>query len=256
VADPLIAFLPLALLAFVCEYVDSALGMGYGTTLTPLLLILGFQPLQIVPAILVSEFATGLAAGIMHHELGNVNLRPGGHDFKVAGVLAACSVVGTVVAVIAAVKLPPTIVKGYIAILVLSMGIFVLATLGRSFRFTWPKLVGLGTVAAFNKGISGGGYGPLVTGGQIVAGVQAKAAVGITSLAESLTCLVGIIAYLLTSDQGIDWKIAGTMALGALLSVPLAGLTVKKLPDRIMRMAVGVAVVLLGCWSLYNLMRG
>ena len=27
--------------AFLCEYVDSTLGMGYGTTLTPLLLILG-----------------------------------------------------------------------------------------------------------------------------------------------------------------------------------------------------------------------
>jgi len=251
----LIEFIPLVILAFVCEYVDSALGMGYGTTLTPLLLILGFQPLQIVPAILVSEFLTGMAAAVMHHELGNVNLRPRSHDFKVAAVLAACSIVGTVVAVVAAVNLPATIVKSYIGILVLSMGVFVLATLGRTFRFTWPKLVGLGTVAAFNKGISGGGYGPLVTGGQIVAGVQAKAAVGITSLAESLTCLVGIIAYLLTSEQGIDWRIAGTMALGALLSVPLAGVTVKRLPDRAMRTAVGVAVILLGCWTLYNLIR-
>jgi len=29
--------------------------MGYGTTLTPLLLILGFEPLQIVPAVLLSD---------------------------------------------------------------------------------------------------------------------------------------------------------------------------------------------------------
>ncbi len=29
-------------LALVCEYVDSSLGMGYGTTLTPLLLAMGF----------------------------------------------------------------------------------------------------------------------------------------------------------------------------------------------------------------------
>jgi len=42
--------------AFICEYVDSTLGMGYGTTLTPVLLLVGFAPMQIVPAILLSEF--------------------------------------------------------------------------------------------------------------------------------------------------------------------------------------------------------
>lgn len=35
--------------AFICEYVDSTLGMGYGTTLTPSLLLVGFSPMQIVP---------------------------------------------------------------------------------------------------------------------------------------------------------------------------------------------------------------
>ena len=32
-------------MAFLCEYMDSPLGMGYGTTLIPILLILGFEPL-------------------------------------------------------------------------------------------------------------------------------------------------------------------------------------------------------------------
>ena len=146
----LLSFLPLVLLAFVCEYVDSSLGMGYGTTLTPLLLILGFEPLQIVPTVLVSEFLTGIAAGVVHHELGNVDLRPATRDFKVAAVLAACSIVGTLVAVILAVNLPKWAVKGYIGLLVLSAGIFILLTRHRTFRFSWSKLVGLGTLAAFN----------------------------------------------------------------------------------------------------------
>ena len=249
----LISFLPLALLAFVCEYVDSSLGMGYGTTLTPLLLILGFEPLQIVPAVLVSEFVTGIAAGVMHHELGNTDLRPGGRDFKVAAILAACSVVGTVVAVVLAVRLPAIIVKSYIGLLVLSAGIFILLTLRRTFRFSWAKLVGLGTLAAFNKGISGGGYGPLVTGGQILAGMNGKAAVGITSLAEGITCLVGVIAYILTSKGAADWGLAPAMALGALLSVPLAGITVKKMTEGRLRLAVGIAVTALGSWTLYSI---
>ena len=44
--------LPIVLLAFFCELVDSTLGMGYGTTLTPLLLAVGYEPIAIVPAVL------------------------------------------------------------------------------------------------------------------------------------------------------------------------------------------------------------
>ena len=44
-------------LAFVCEFVDSTLGMGYGTSLTPILLLMGFEPLQVVPAVPFSIIA-------------------------------------------------------------------------------------------------------------------------------------------------------------------------------------------------------
>ena len=48
--------------AFLCEYVDSTLGMGYGTTLTPIFLLMGFSPMQIVPSILLSELISGILA--------------------------------------------------------------------------------------------------------------------------------------------------------------------------------------------------
>ncbi|MCM8800205.1 MAG: hypothetical protein NC900_05740 [Candidatus Omnitrophica bacterium] len=34
----------IVLFAFLCEYLDSTLGMGYGTIMSPVLLILGFNP--------------------------------------------------------------------------------------------------------------------------------------------------------------------------------------------------------------------
>lgn len=40
-----------------------------------------------------------------------------------------------------------------------------------------------------------GGYGVVVTGGQILSGVNGNNAVGITSLAEELTCIVGVIVF-------------------------------------------------------------
>ncbi len=244
---------PLLLLALVCEYVDSALGMGYGTTLTPILLLAGYGTIQIVPAVLLSEFLTGILAGIFHHGCGNVNLKPGSRPFRVVLVLAACSVVGTLAAVFLAVNVPEWVIKTYIGVLVLSMGIGILLTINKTFAFSWKKVIGLGLVAAFNKGLSGGGYGPLVTGGQIMAGVDGKGAIGITSLAEGLVCIVGVLAYTLTGNGAVDWGLAPSLILGAVLSVPLAALTVKKAPVQKLRWAIGFAVTALGLFTLVKL---
>ncbi len=244
---------PIVLLALFCEYIDSALGMGYGTTLTPILLMMGYEPVQIVPSVLLSEFLTGISAGILHHEFGNVNLKPGSRPFKVVMVLAACSVVGTLVAVFIAVSIPKWVLKTYIGVLVLAMGITILLTVGKTFVFSWKKVIGLGLVAALNKGLSGGGYGPLVCGGQVLAGMDEKAAIGITSLAEGLVCIVGVIAYVLTGNGGVDWRLAPSLALGAMLSVPLATLTVKRIPMRKLRGVIGSAVTALGLFTLIKI---
>jgi uncharacterized membrane protein YfcA len=227
--------------------------MGYGTTLTPVLLLLGFSMPEIVPSVLLSEFLTGTLAGLLHHEFGNVNLKPGSRPFKVTAVLAACSVVGTVAAVFIAISVPRWILKAYVGLLVLAMGLTILFTVGKTYRFSWGKVVGLGLVAALNKGLSGGGYGPLVCGGQVLSGVSEKEAISITSLAEGLVCLVGVVTYLLTGGNLINWHLAPSLALGALLSVPLATLTVSKIPLKRLRWAIGFAVAGLGAFTLINI---
>jgi uncharacterized membrane protein YfcA len=115
-------FLLIALLAFVAEYIDSSLGMGYGTTLTPLLLLLGFTPLQIVPVVLLSEFVTGLVAAGFHHTYQNVSFRRDSLDSRVALVLMLIGIVGAIIAVSVAVHLPGWVIRVYIGILVLALG--------------------------------------------------------------------------------------------------------------------------------------
>ncbi|MEY6431412.1 sulfite exporter TauE/SafE family protein [Thioalkalicoccus limnaeus] len=224
--------------ALACEYLDSSLGMGYGTTLTPLLLLAGFTPLQIVPAVLLSELLSGLAAGAMHHRDGNIDLfrnRPARRTFV---LLAMLSTVGAVTAVVIAVKIPIFWLTLGITVIVLTMGVVTLLTAGRQIRYRVGGILGIGLIAAFNKGLSGGGYGPLVTSGQVVSGVPAKQAVAITSMAEALTCLVGLGAYLVLAGA-IDWRLTLPLVAGALLSVPLATATVKRLPEDLIRRAVG-----------------
>ncbi len=243
--------LGILLIAFGCELVDSTLGMGYGTTLTPVLLLFGFTPLQVVPAVLLSELVTGISAAFAHHRARNVDLRPGTRAFKVAMVLAACSVVGTVIAVLIATNIPRIVLKTWIGLLVLAVGILILVQLVRRalVRFSWAKVLAVGTLASFNKGMSGGGYGPLVCGGQLLSGIESKNAIAITSLAEGLTCVVGVTAYLLTKEI-FPWRLALPLAVGALCSVPLSAFAVKKIKAKPLTIAIGVLTTFLGIFTL------
>lgn len=272
------AGLIITLIAFLGEYMDSTLGMGYGTTLTPLLILMGYQPMEIVPAVLLSELVTGFLAGFTHHMMGNVDFRPRSMNvkkiahslktiglvssmkkglpvnLKVALVIGACSILGTVAAVFFAVNIPKFYLKLFIGILILIIGIVILVTVNKTFRFSWKRVVMLAIVASFNKGTSGGGYGPVVTGGQLIAGIDGKNAIGITSLAEGLTCMVGVISYLILKDS-INWMLAPYLVIGAVLSVPLSAYTVRKMDTKWLRVVIGIVVLMLGLLTLWKTLR-
>lgn len=265
------------IIAFAAEFIDSSLGMGYGTTLTPLLILLGYEPMQIVPAVLLSELITGLLAGLFHHNLGNVDLFPrklsfrgilasinrngviksiGEHcplHLRISLVIASCSILGTFGAVMIAIKVSSSWLTIYIGLMVLVIGLVIILSRRKAQLFSWKRIIALGVIASFNKGLSGGGYGPVVTGGQILAGVKGKTAVAITSLSEGLTCMAGVILYCLTMDS-IDWSLAPYLAIGSVLSVPLAALTVKSIKTEFLRMTIGVVTVLLGIVTLVKVL--
>ena len=97
--------------------------------------------------------------------------------------------------------------------------------------------------------MSGGGYGPLVMGGQVLSGIGVKNAIGITSLSESVTCLVGTTLYFF-SGSSVDWSLAPWLMAGAVISVPFAAHTVKRLPEKSVKTAVASVVIILGGLTL------
>ncbi len=221
--------IPIMLLAFICELVDSSLGMGYGTTLTPIMLALGFEPMEIVPAVLCSEAITGVLAGVFHQEFGNVDFKRGSPDLKIAMVLTGFSVVGVLLATIVAINVPSWVIKVYIGVLVLALGLVILLNKKKEYVFSWKRISGIGFLAAFNKGISGGGYGPVVTAGQVLSGVRGRKAVGITSLAEGITSIVGFGIYFF-SGVSLNSTLLISLILGAVISVPISAYIVSRLP--------------------------
>ena len=61
----------------VIKFVDSTLGMMYGTVLSPLLILIGYDVKSVVPAILISQAVGGFIASYKHHRLKNANFQTG-----------------------------------------------------------------------------------------------------------------------------------------------------------------------------------
>ena len=97
--DQVPVWLGMILLAFVLETVDASLGMSYGTILTPVLLMMGYDPVHIVPAVIVSQLVGDFLAAFFHHQFKNVDLSIGSEDFRVGATLAGLSLVGSVCSV-------------------------------------------------------------------------------------------------------------------------------------------------------------
>jgi len=237
------------LLCGVLELMDSSLGMGYGTTLTPVFLLLGYEPLQLVPTILISEFLSGFASAFFHSEAGNVRFVSGSNHLRAAVILSACSVLGVGLGVTLAFEVPTLVLKRVIGAVILGSGLYILATLRRTYHFNATRIVLLALVASFNKAVSGGGYGPLMTSGQIMSGIRGRAAVAITSLAEGFTCLVGAVLFLAVGKE-IDPALLIPVVTGALLSVPFSAVVVRRFREDQMRRTIAVLTVSLGALTL------
>lgn len=263
----MIKFLMLFFLAFFLEFVDSILGMGYGTSLTPILILIGFPASKIVPSVLFSEFLTGILAGIIHHKFGNVRFDfrrdekivlkrlsglsyvPRSEDAKVSYFLIIFGMIGALISSSLSISVLKKLVSVYIAFMVTGIGIYILIHSKKEAIFRWKTFLFIAFLAGFNKGISGGGYGPLVAGGQIVTGRSAKSAIGTTSLAEGIVCFISILIYLFLGN-GIDLKTALPLLIGASLSTPFSGIFVKKTPEKNLKLAIGIVVLILGILNI------
>ncbi|MFW6287900.1 MAG: sulfite exporter TauE/SafE family protein [bacterium] len=248
-------YIMVAFIAFFCESIDSSLGMGYGTVLTPILLLMGFQPLDIIPLILMSEFITGILAALLHHQKGNVNLSIGSRDSTIAIILISCSILGTIIASYVAFSINPHIIKFYISILLLAIGFTAYITSNKKYKFSWGRIFALGFLASFNKGISGGGYGPVITGGQMLSGNNSKSSIAITSLTEGFTCFIGIITFISLKGFVFDIYLGLALLSGAVLSIPVAVNIISIIDEKIFKKYLSIVIIGLGLVNLIIISR-
>jgi len=227
--------------AFICEFIDSSLGMMYGTLLAPFLLIAGFEPIVIVPAILFSQTIGGLTASTFHHKFKNTNFsfkrrnpkfiikkiielgwietfkRGTTRDFRVGSFISIFGVIATFISVLIAINIPKELLKTYIGILVIFIGFTLL--LKPTFKFSWKKIWAISIISAFNKSLTGGGFGPIVTSGQVMAGRNTRNSIGTTNFAAVPICITGFLMYMLTESIS-NWNLIIYLSIGTILAAP------------------------------------
>ena len=108
----------------------------------------------------------------------------------------------------------------------------------------------IGIISSFNKGLSGGGFGPVVTSGQMISGREGKKSIGTTALAEVPICITGFLCYLFTKSI-TDWHLPVLLLIGASAAAPIgAFITSKFKSDKKIKVILGILTVTLGIWTL------
>lgn len=234
------AMLCIFILALVCEFIDSHLGGGYGTILSPLFLGIGISAVVYVPSILISEIVTGFIGGLSYHSFGKM-------DMKAAGLLSSVAGIGAVLGTLAFIKIPSTWLTWYIGGLVTILGALMIFNFKTNYK---KKNVGLlGGLIGFNKALTGGGFGPIAVAGLSASGMEAKKSIGTTLMAEGVVCVISLI---LSSISGItiDFLFVIPLTLGAIIGAILGSHRTKKIKSANFSRTVGFFILGLGIFTI------
>lgn len=226
-----------ALVGFFAQMIDGALGMAYGISSTSFLLGLGVPPALASSSVHVSEVFTAGISGLSHLKMGNVNKQL----FK---RLVLPGVIGAVAGAYILTSIDGAVIKPYIAVYLLVMGIIVLRKAFR--KKTEPRdektLAPLALFGGFMDAVGGGGWGPIVASTLLSKGHQPRYAIGSVNLAEFFIALAGAITFITLIGAG-NWQIIVGLVLGGSIAAPFAAYLCQKFSTRTLMIMVGVLII-------------
>ncbi len=241
----------LALLAFTLSYISSIVGMGYGTIIVPILLLLGLSPREVVAGVLLSQLVGNIVAGVAHHKLGTITLNGKSSDARHLLVLVLSAVIAVAFAVSLGIKISETYMKIYIGLIIVLSGIIVSAINKKYYNniaddddHLLLKVSILSFIASFNKALTGAGYGPILVPGQILLRIDARKAIALSLVSEVVVNSIAVLFYIVTG--GVNYLLALVLTVGTIAAAPLASITVRKLDIILLTRIVGIVTAIMG----------
>jgi len=242
------SFVAILLAGIFCGFVDSCLGMGYGVTATSVLMTFGVAPAIASASIHASESVVDIASALSHYKNGNVDLRLSRH-LLIPGV--AASILGAVFLS----NLSLATAKPMVRIVLILLGLLIIHQTynGRKTRegLNEGQAMALGFVAAFVDVAVGGGWGPIGTPALILSGEEPRKAVGVIEFTEPIISLTAVITFgFLLGFENFMWGLALPMIIGGMILTPVASYLTRRLPRKILGLAIGVWLIALNLWGL------
>ncbi len=232
----------LALLGFVAQLVDGALGMAYGATSSTLLVAVGTAPALASTAVHLGEVGTTLVSGVSHWRFGNV-------DWTKIAWLAVPGGIGAFLGAVALSSISAEAAEPLVAVFLFGLGVYVLARF--SFRRNERPVVvrpiakkflsPLGFVAGFLDAAGGGGWGPISTPTLLTTGrMEPRKIIGTVDTSEFVVAVCASLGFFYAlSFAEVPWQVVGALLVGGVFAAPIAAYVVRILPTRILGTAVG-----------------
>ncbi len=243
------------LAGFAASIVDGALGMGFGPTSATILLSSGVSPAATSAMVNIAKVATGLASGASHWRFGNVDRR----------LVLQLAVPGACGAVIGATIL--TIVDGdslrpLLALLLVAVGVRILVRFSRALPSApvaggpdhqrSPAVALCGLSGGVTNGLVGA-WGPVVTPYLLHRGIPPRIAVGSVNTAEVAVAVTAAGALLTgMGGAGVNVAMVTAMLAGGVVAAPLAALVVRRIPARLLGVAVAALLLVTQTRELLN----
>ena len=248
------------LIAAFFEFMDASAGMGFGTALTPLLLVIGFDPKQIVPVVMIQQGAAGLVGAFLHREFENVEWKfsPMSETVKLWLIIAGTGVLFNITAIVGVYKIfhvGKIWIKLYVALLLLMMGAVSLFQAKKDRPYKPKRMVLWAALAGFNKGVGGGGYGPVVTIGGLMAGVPVKSMMAVTAISEGTVSTLSVVTWLALLGSGvtIDYILLPSFMLATMFSAVAAPYMTRVFPEKLWKFVVPTYCLCLTAYAFYKI---
>ena len=239
------------------QFVDAAVGMGFGVLASSFMIAAGVTPAVVVATVNLAKVGNGLFSAVSHAGMGNVR-------WRWVLPLALPGVVGAVLGALLLVKIFNDMAKIAVPVLLLGMGLALLLRFGRAAapaeeepevedegRQSWVPVAGIGFFGGANNAMTGG-YGPFTTSSLLLLkGGHPRHAIGTVNMVEFLVAGAAAVTLLMHLDQKLfAWQLPVALLIGGLLTSLPGAYVSTKLSSRVLGVGVGCSLLILNIWAI------
>jgi uncharacterized membrane protein YfcA len=243
-------FLLLAVIGFVAQLVDGALGMAFGVISSSAMLAIGLPPAHASAIAHTAEIFTTASSGASHIYFRNV-------DWRLVLRLGVPGVMGAAIGAWLLSNVDGSFARPFVAAYLLIIGLLILRKALRgvpprdpSFAIAPP----LGLVGGFLDASGGGGWGPVVSSTLLGSGQAPRTVVGSVNTTEFFVTTAAATTFFIELGASPLYELAA-LVVGGVAAAPFAGWTAKQVRPRPLMAAVAIVVILLALWQLVRYFR-